>query len=161
MSVTLLKSSAEQRFFFIVNYCERLYLSASAFHKLVMDRSGRTPVNPLKRLSTISEYSEPGTINDDLMVDQSNDTGLRDATSKNTKEDKPVEYFLLDDSPLARFTRNVKWAYQKVSRWVIIVIALSRDWTKLENIEMKGRFYSLFRLFSHVHHFVSFKCISI
>lgn len=34
----------------------------------------------------------------------------------NTQElDEPVEYFLLDDSPMARFARSVKWAYKKVS----------------------------------------------
>lgn len=43
----------------------------------------------LKRLSTITEYTE-------------------------SSEDEDVKYFLVDDSPMAKFSRSIKWAYKKV-----------------------------------------------
>lgn len=67
-----------------------------------------------KRLSTITEYSE--TCDDDLEADQSLCDSNLDVTLRNTSVAEPVEYFLLDNSPMAKFARSVKWAYKKVSK---------------------------------------------
>lgn len=55
-----------------------------------------------------------------MLVDEFKDD-LDVPSGNNTQElDEPVEYFLLDDSPMARFARSVKWAYKKVSCFIFL-----------------------------------------
>ncbi|KAK0097612.1 hypothetical protein PV326_000659 [Microctonus aethiopoides] len=106
-----------------------------------MDRKMCAIVNPESiRLSTITEYSESNAASvidesDDLnkrivnVSEESNNFSSYERTAlgsvedknvvmmENTKEqleDESVEYFLFNDSPMARFTRSAKWAYKKV-----------------------------------------------
>lgn len=67
----------------------------------------------VNRLSRISGYSEPC-----VVIDNDNDQSALsecNMTSININDDNNIEYYLLDDSPMARFARSVKWSYQKVS----------------------------------------------
>ena len=76
-----------------------------------MDRSVYVTEEDLKRLSTITEYTEDeGSTSDD------GDDG--DGEEEADLEDDDVKYFLVDDSPMAKFSRSVKWAYKKVSIYI-------------------------------------------
>lgn len=106
-----------------------------------MDRGMCAIVYPESRLSTITEYSESNAasvINDSddlnkriVNVSKESDnfsscerTALGSVEDKNVvmmmkntkEEDESAEYFLFNDSPMARFTRSAKWAYKKVSK---------------------------------------------
>lgn len=72
-----------------------------------------------KRLSTISEYSEPPIDSDSGDPSQRRGQDLATPANRSARgreeEAAPVEYFLVDDSPMAKFTRSVRWIYKKVS----------------------------------------------
>lgn len=76
-----------------------------------------------KRLSTIAEYSEPGIDDNDHRPpcdeeeEEEEGTSIPRGDPERTLEDQAaaVEYFLVDDSPMAKFSRSVKWIYKKVS----------------------------------------------
>lgn len=68
-----------------------------------MDPSVYISEHELQRLSAITEFAE-------FLEDPSS---LEDGA---TAASDDVEYFLVDDSPMAKFSRSIKWAYKKVSR---------------------------------------------
>lgn len=83
-----------------------------------MDRDIWTSDNPsAKRLST--EYSGIDDNDDDHRPTRCNEeegTPIPRGDPEQTLEDQAaVEYFLVDDSPMARFSRCIKWIYEKVS----------------------------------------------
>lgn len=71
-----------------------------------------------KRLSTITEYSEPGIDSDDNEERYEEEPAIPRGDSEQRLEDQAstaVKYFLVDDSPMAKFSRSIKWIYKKVS----------------------------------------------
>lgn len=124
-----------------------------------MDCTVCVTASDLKRLSTITEYSEPGSSvsgdRDDRGIEDKSvksaqsariigaertagisrsdsivDVGLDGLVLPDESEDeKNVRYFLVDDSPMAKFSRSVKWAYKKVSKRITSTITSWRGKT--------------------------------
>lgn len=76
-----------------------------------------------KRLSTIAEYSEAGIDDNDHRPPcneeekEEEEPSIPRGDPERTLEDQAaaVEYFLVDDSPMAKFSRSIKWIYKKAS----------------------------------------------
>lgn len=86
--------------------------------RVEMKRAVSTSDSCSKRLSTITEYSEPAVDSDDN--DRSGrheeESAIPSGVSEILEEQAAeVKYFLLDDSPMAKFSRSIKWIYKKVS----------------------------------------------
>lgn len=76
-----------------------------------MDPSVYITEEELQHLAAITEFAE--FLEDPTMSDD--EVGAAAASPKD------VEYFLVDDSPMAKFSRSIKWAYKKVSpEWPLI-----------------------------------------
>lgn len=83
-----------------------------------MERAVSTGDSCSKRLSTITEYSEPGIDSDDNEERYEEEPAIPRGDSGQRLEDQAstaVKYFLVDDSPMAKFSRSIKWIYKKVS----------------------------------------------
>ncbi|KOX77850.1 hypothetical protein WN51_05736 [Melipona quadrifasciata] len=81
-----------------------------------MERVVSTDDSCSKRLSTITEYSEPGIDSDDNEERCEEEPAIPRGDSEQRLEDQAstaVKYFLVDDSPMAKFSRSIKWIYKK------------------------------------------------
>lgn len=94
--------------------------------RLEMDRDiWKSDSGRAKRLSTIAEYSEAGIDDNDHRPpcnekeekEEEEEPSIPRGDPERTLEDQAaaVEYFLVDDSPMAKFSRSIKWIYKKVS----------------------------------------------
>ncbi|KAG7199269.1 hypothetical protein KM043_018131 [Ampulex compressa] len=72
-----------------------------------------------KRLSTITEYSESAIDSDNNEPSESQEGRVShpqgDSRPEEPEDMAEVKYFLVDDSPMAKFSRSIKWIYKKVS----------------------------------------------
>lgn len=74
-----------------------------------------------KRLSTIAEHSEADNDHrppcNEEEKEEEGKSSIARGEPERTLEDQAaaVEYFLVDDSPMAKFSRSIKWIYKKVS----------------------------------------------
>lgn len=98
------------------HFVVRFYLPKN---ELEMERAISTDDSCAKRLSTITEYSEPGIDSDDNDREErrEEESAIPRGDSEQRLEEQAtaVKYFLVDDSPMAKFSRSIKWIYKKVS----------------------------------------------